>query len=336
MKRYLLRTLLYLLPFIAALAYYLFGVDKTAMRGDLGRLSQTQFHYTHPPLDPQSHWTACRSVDVVDIAPRAKDELVVFGDSFSAENDYLWPVGRWHQFMGGALGKRIVMPGFYQYPLEEFLSALTYCPEALGDTVVLQSGERMLVYRLCYLDFDNIARPQPSTRQASSDDWKKEWRRTSRKPMEYYKKRLGIDMPVGRAHLSRACFSTRPQELYFYNDDLQHPTGEEYSQALAHLRRLDSLAQAYGKTIFFVAIPDKYTAYRHLMTAMPDTVKRTLASPCLFDSVPCFINTLPVIDSLVASGTLDVYLPDDTHFSIPTAQAVGQYVARHIFPATGQ
>ena len=330
MKRYLLRTLLYLSPLLALLAYYCFIVDKEAMKGDLARLAQKEFHYTQPPLDPNAPRTACRDVDVVDIAPRAADELVVFGDSYTAENTRRWPDCRWHQFMGGALGKRIVVAGYFQEPLEEFLRALTYCPYALGDTIVLQSGERLLVFRLCYLDFDNISQPQPSQKQPAKGHWRKVWRKTSTQPIEYYKKQLGMDMPVGRMPLKRACFSVYPQELFFYKDDLQHPSEQEYTRALNNLRRLDSLAHACGKTIFFVAVPEKYTAYRHQITCQTDTAKLALEPPCMFDSEPYFINTLPLIDSLVGSDRLDVYLPDDTHFSIPTAQAVGQYVAARI------
>lgn len=330
MKRYLLRTLLYLLPLLALLAYYLFIVDHDAMKGDLGRLAQKEFHYTHPPLDPNAPRSDCRDVDVADIEPRDADELVVFGDSFTAENTRRWPNCRWHQFMGGLLGKRIVVAGYFQEPVKEFLSALTYYPEALGDTVILQSGERLMVYRLCYLDFDHIGPPMTTSQQPDKGRWRKVWRKTSKQPIEYYKKQLGLDMAVLQAPLKRACFSVRPQKLFFYKDDLMHPSEWEYSHALENLKRLDSLAHAYGKTIFFVAVPEKYTTYRNQIINPPDTIKRTLEAPCLFDTETCFINTLPVIDSLVESGTLDVYLPDDTHFSIPTAQAVGQYVARRI------
>ena len=329
MKRYLLRTLLYLSPLLALLAYYCFIVDKDAIRGDLARLAQKEFHYTRPPLDPNAPRTACRDVDVVDIAPRAADELVVFGDSYSAGNSR-WPDCRWHQFMGGMLGKRIVVAGYFQEPLEEFLRALTYCPEALSDSVILQSGERLLVTRLCYLDFDNISQPQPSQKQPDKDHWRKAWRKTSTQPIEYYKKQLGMDMPVGRMTLKRACFSIYPQELFFYKDDLQHPSEQEYNRALYNLKRLDSLAHACGKTIIFVGVPEKYTAYRQQISNQTDTAKLALEEPCPFDSVPFFINMLPLISSMVESDRLDVYLPDDTHFSIPTAQAVGQYVAARI------
>lgn len=330
MKRYLLRTLLYLSPLLALLAYYCFIVDKEALKGDLAHLAQKEFHYTHPPLDPSAPRTACRDVDVVDIAPRAADEWVVFGDSYTAEHPRRWPNCRWHQFMGGLLGKRIVVAGYFEEPLVEFLRALTYCPEALSDTVILQSGERLLVSRLCYLDFDNIDQPQPSTKEPTKGRWRKVWRKTSTQPIEYYKKQLGIDMPVGRMKLKRACFSVYPKELFFYKDDLQHPTKQEYTRALENLRRLDSMAHACGKTIFFVAVPEKYTAYRQQIANQIDTTKLALEAPCLFDSEPYFINMLPLISSLVDSDLLDVYLPDDTHFSIPTAQAVGQYVARRI------
>lgn len=330
MKRFLLHTLLYLLPLMALLAYFYLFVDMNAMRGDLARLTQKEFHYTRPQPDPNTPRTSCRDVDVDDIGPKAADEWVVFGDSYTAANSR-WPDSRWHQFMGGIVGKRIVVAGYFQEPLKEFLSALKHCPDDLGDTVILQSGERLIIYRLCYLDFDNINPPMVTPQQSTKDLWIEDLHDISSRPIEYYKKNLGLDPPpVGRVQLSRPCFSIHPQELLFYQEDLLKPMEWEYDRALENLKRLDSLAQSYGKTIIFVAIPEKYTAYRHQMVSPPDTAKRILESPCIFDSVPRFLNMLPLIDSLVNSGTLDVYLPDDTHFSNPTAKAVGQYVGSYI------
>ncbi len=65
---------------------------------------------------------------------------------------------------------------------------------------------------------------------------------------------------------------------------------------------------------------------------LKDAVKqeRFLESPCPFDTLPFFINTLPVMEDLNRQGIKDVYLPDDSHFSHPTACAVGNYAASRI------
>lgn len=336
MKRFLIRTLLYLTPLLALLAWYYLFVDQGAMRGDLGRLAQKEFHFTAPGLDPSVPRGRCRDVKEFwgvggEGCRLEDDEMMVFGDSFSAENDRLWPDCRWHQFMGGALERNIVMAGDWLNPLGSYLSALTYCPEALGKRVVVECGERSLIFRLCALDFDHV--PLPQARKAAgggSRDWKKEWHRESEKPVEYLKKQLGIDVPVVRAKLNRACFSDRPEELFFYFEDTITYTEAAYSKALKNLRRLDSLSRACGITMVFVAIPDKYTVYKDYVIAPLRKEKRTLEAPCLFETLPCFVNTLPLIKGLVEQGTVDVYMPDDTHFSIPTACAVGRYVAERM------
>lgn len=329
MKRFVLRTLLYLTPFLAVLAYYFLFVDKDAMKGDLGRMCQTEFHYDMPKLDPNACLASCRDVANDSILPLANDEIVLFGDSFSAENDLRWPGCRWHQFMGGAMGRRIVMTGNYLRPIDSYLATLMHHPERLSDTVIVETVERELVNRFCWLDFQEIQEEHPESATHDKETWRDKWNNDKRLPLQYYQRRMGIDVPVLTARLDTPMFSCRPNKLFYYaNDTITHNDWEIHT-AVSNMQKLDSLSLAKGITLLIVAIPDKYTAYRdHLVDITAD--KRTLASPCLFDNLPCFINTLPLIDSLIRNCQTDVYLPDDTHFSIPTAKAIGEFVANQI------
>ena len=340
MKRYLLRTLLFLVPFMALLAYYFFGADWAAMEGDLGRMTATEFHYTHPHLSPRPPMAECRNVETVaDIAPLADDEMVVFGDSFSIGDSL-----RWHQFMGAALHKRIVFAGRFYKPAEDLLDALLHHPDCLGDTVVLELVERNLV-SLAYLSFPqenptSLAAASPASDVAGNkqentfDVLKSKWRRKSRKPIQFYQHRLGIDVPVNVERLDGNYFSCRSDRLYYYQDDLySNLTPAQATAAIANWYHLDSLANSQGITLFLVAIPDKYTVYHRHILAPRFHGERLLEAPCPLDTLPRFINTLPLIASLVSTGTPNVYLPDDSHFSTPTAHTVGCHVASIIASA---
>lgn len=329
MKRFVLRTLLYLTPFLAALAYYYLFVDKDAMKGDLGRMSQTEFHYNMPKLDPNARLASCRDVATDSILPLADDEIVLFGDSFSAENDSRWPGCRWHQFLGGVISKRIVMTGNPLRPIDSYLATLMHHPERLSDTVIVETVERELVNRFCWLDFQEIKDEISETDTHNKETWRDKWNNNKRLPLQYYQRKMGIDVPVLTAQLDSPLFSCRPNRLFYYANDTIINSEWEIQTAVNNMQKLDSLSHANGITLILVAIPDKYTAYRnHLVDN--NTNKRTLAIPCLFDSLPCFINTLPLIDTLIDNSVTDVYLPDDTHFSIPTAKAIGIFVANHI------
>ena len=328
MKRFLIRTLLFLLPFIVALAYYLFFVDKEAMRGDLGRMSQTQFHYSKPQLDTLNV-APCRDVAMNLVMPLENDEIVVFGDSFSNENNRLWPGCRWHQFMGNKTRKRIVALRGIDNVVDDYLSTLILHPDRLSDTVIVESVERELIGRLCWVDFDSVAELQPPKPVRKAGPIRGWWRENRNRPLEYYQRKVGIDVPVLKARLNKPLFSCRPNKLFFFACDTIQHTDWEIQTSVANLRRLDSLSRAHGKTLFLVAIPDKYTAYHHYITG-GDTTKRLLEEPCPFDSIPCFVNTLPAISALIEEGVMDVYLPDDTHFSIPAAKATGEYVAKRL------
>lgn len=326
MKRFILRTLLYLSPLLVALAYYLLCIDKDALRGDLAQMTQDEFRYTRPGIDPFYPAATCRDIDIEDITTRKDCEMVVFGDSFSDENTR-WPNCRWHQFMGSMFGHDILNVRTWLEPVDCYLKVLVNHPQSLGDTVVIECVERAMIYRFCYLDFNDTILPTSS--QHAEPTKIELFKKEVRKPIQYYQRRLGIDVPAKVATLDSSCFTCRPNKLYYFEDDLIEHNEWELATALANYQRLDSLSSAKGVTLFLVAIPDKYTVYHHHIIGN-DGTKKLLEEPCPFDTLPRFINTLPPIAALVASGTKDVYLPDDTHFSNPTCQVIGQYVASRI------
>lgn len=329
MRRFLLRILLYLLPLLAAVGYYCFCVDPEALRGDLGRMTQLEFKYEKPAADTTIPRSECRDVEIEDIEPLAENEVVVFGDSFSAKNDRIWAGCRWHQYLGGAIRKNIVnIRTHSECPVNRYLTTLTLRPDLLGDTVILECIERYLINRLCSLDFEHTPDHLPDHPKETTASWFEDCRKTMHKPVQYYQRRLGIDVPVSSVKLNQPFFSTRPNTLYFFDEDIIPRSEKEIATAFANLCRLDSLSRAKGITLVVVAIPDKYTVYHHYFIK-PDNTKRVLESPCRFDSLPRFINLLPTLSKLVEAGIKDVYLPDDTHFSTIGTKATGLYVAEH-------
>ena len=329
MKKFIYRTILYALPIIIALLYFLIFVGIKPPVGDLARLSAQKPEYKLPELTKNHAIAPCRDEELYNFNHRDNNEIAVFGDSFSATNDRIWPSGRWHQFMGADISKRVVSVATVDNPFSQYLSTLTYNPELLGDTVVLESVERNMIWRLAYLDFDAIANPSEKHKK-KSPKWFRDIRLNLVLSLHYYKHKLGLDLQVMRSELDGTYFSYKPTQLSYIREDVTElPSEWEITTAMANLQRIDSLSQAAGITLFLVAIPDKYTVYHHHIIGN-DGIKKLLESPCPFDTLPRFINTLPPIATLVASGTKDVYLPDDTHFSNPTCQVIGQYVASRI------
>lgn len=331
MKRFLLRLLFYMLPLLVAVAYYYHGVDQKAVEGDIGRMTQLEFKYTVPVPNGSLHLAECRDVEIDSIGSLSEDEMVVFGDSFSSPNERKWPGCRWLQYMGDELNKSIVnVRAHRENPADKYLTMLTHHRDLLSDTVVIECVERYLIERLCALDFDNVPDYTP-TRPSKAKDWRSQLREEAFRPVQYYQRRLGIDVPVEHGKLDRPFFSVRPTDLFYFNEDMIPREEWEVEKAYVNLCRLDSLSRTKGITLFFVAIPDKYTVYhRHLVDT--DNSKRQLESPCRFDSLDCFINVLPVLSQLVENGVLDVYLPDDTHFSYIGAEATGRCVAGRLTP----
>lgn len=344
MKKFVIKTALYLAPFVLAFLWFKVGVDKALMRGDIARMSQRQFVYSPPEPDTSLTRSLCSDYPI-DSLPTDGNRYVVLGDSFSDHNERSWPNdSRWHQYLGGQMDRSIVSLRYRTFPepMTACLSLLIYAPEKLSDTFFVETVERMLIVRGLDLNFDSATplqslipeppTPQPQTTKRTFHPKKllAKLNRAAAEATEYYKKQLQIENLVLHETLDADYFSCRPNHLYFYFEDTIARSATDIAQARRNLEILDSIAKNKNKTMVIVAIPDKFTAYQPHTTRPTPYDNRLLNHPSPFDSLPFFINTLDTISPLIESGIKDVYLADDTHFSATAARAVGLFVANKL------
>ncbi len=215
--------------------------------------------------------------------------------------------------------------------------------DKIPNIVIVESVERSFIGRLCSLNFNkkyslkedvnNQIEILPSTsKKKTFVAW----------AQEYYKKKVGIDNPVGHYPLSQPLFSCKnhEQDLFFINDkgygdyyidsDLDIP--DSSSIALAQLK-LDSLfhyAACHNVELFYLVAADKYDVYQEYITvAHPQ--KNTLEDFSKhFKGNTHFLNSKDFILPAIHNGEKDMYYCDDTHWSTKSAKLVGEELVRRI------
>lgn len=136
---------------------------------------------------------------------------------------------------------------------------------------------------------------------------------------------------VREFELHTARFSSRhPRTLLVVTHDVHKAqwTRDDVERMRCQLLRLQRRVEAGGRTLFVaMLVPDKLSAYHADLVdhAAPGTRLDAVIDPRL---------NAPRIDvalrAAIEAGTLDVYLPDDTHFGAAGHAIAAQVVAQHI------
>lgn len=143
---------------------------------------------------------------------------------------------------------------------------------------------------------------------------------------------LGRWTPVVRElELRTPRFSSRhPCTLLVVSHDLQKArwTEQDYAAMRCALLRLQQRVEADGRTAFVaMLVPDKLSAYHAdlLDPGAPASVLDTVMDPRLH---------APRVDAAlrtaIEAGTVDVYLPDDTHFGAAGHAIAAEVIARYL------
>ena len=334
MRKFLIHTLLFFLPLILLMAYALPFVMQAESMGDLARMSGTRFRYEQQPPDTIHARAVCTDIALGEHLPDSLkgDFILILGDSFSNSNP-IWPYNsRWHQYMGGFLGHRVVSVSKAGInPFQLFLTMLKYRPTELPDTVIIETVERAFVPRIIHLDFDSTPTPNvfKSHRIPKAS--------VHERLLTYYKAKLNIDRPVLTLQLDTNLFSCRPNKLYALKEDtIQYPF-QDASLIRNNFLHFVNLATEYGITIFVLLIPDKYTVYHHRCVENQFAQSyRLMEDSSIVNVSERLLNPLPLLRNLVDQGEQDVYLPDDSHFSSLAAKEIGLFVASKLQPMRTQ
>ena len=314
MKRFLLsivspRKSPFLLLLMAWLYYSSISDDIT---GDLGRLGQIVFSREYR-MQEQFLKESVPLIDWCDTSCFSTSDIVFIGDSYSK---LIYPD------LVSSITQRKSAKFFtdnIESPEETFV---TLCNSGvkMPKVVVVESGERGIVPRLCYLSFSSTVEPQVSLSRS--------------KPKQtdfstYYKNQIFNNHAVLSIPLRDSLFTCpgKENQLYFYQDDLRFPDEEQIQTAIEKLDSLFMFARDRNICLFYVVAADKYDVYQEFAANNEYPEKNLLDRFAEYEANPFYVNTKHVLLENVREGVKDVYYADDTHWSPIGCRIVAEYVA---------
>ncbi len=329
------------LAYAAVIAFGLYGRQFEPLTGDLTRIgwfAENEFGWSLPQRRFVPPLAAAATLD-------GRYDIIAVGDSFTAE-EYN-PGITWPHFLARDTGAAIGIFDSGIDSLERVLASPAWRdhpPAALIYEIV----ERSLVPEHRAGDagrcLATIATPLPVlaiaprdiaaqivTRPTSRgwDDWPASYAMNYllENALRWWRGReatSAVRLEMGEAGL----FSSRhDRSLLVYAEDFNKASWSmaEWRAAICDLARIQDRVEANGHTVFLAMIvPDKLTVYAPFL---PDQRFAELSQLRLLDDIPS-VNLVRVDRALDPRARVDVYLPDDTHWSSATHEMAAEMVLR--------
>lgn len=339
MKRFVIKTLLMLLPLVAAVVAYVTLIEPHRT-GDLGKLGILPPDDDYLTRISEGALDTMRVVNITSLAQVEGDSVILtIGDSFSKQGRYGYQNCLATLYPGYTVFNLKAARDVDQYQLAVDMLRRN---DRLPPIIIIECVERYLVERLADLDFSHSLPPVEAMPVEPVPSQQSMLRRmisgTSDAvhsvtdevffTQDYLKKWCGIDDPVHHLKLNRRFFTYNGDgdDLYFYGEDLVVPADSAIQASIAGMDSLLNLVHNSSSQVFFLVAADKYDVYRNFAVNNPYGWKGQLQYFTKYNSDFRFINTLPLLLPHVEQGELDVYRCNDTHWSVKAAQ----YVAREI------
>ncbi len=205
--------------------------------------------------------------------------------------------------------------------------------------VVVQSVERATAYRIDNLNIDTLIdyrkmllhRPPPAATNGK-------------------KPQLGVYQLLGRTYnwamaqlksidvliiekCDRELFSIKPNYLYATKDDIKYNPELSEDELVRYYEKINYVNQRFkdsGIDFYFLVAVDKYDLYQDYIISNPYPRQKNLDQMSVHFDSTYFINSKPILKSMVERGVKDVFYAEDSHWSPIASKAIGYLVAKKI------
>lgn len=329
MKKIVIRLIIFLIPFVLLAANYLLVIHTRERSGDLGRVGHRYFEKGyHTKLSPVIEEQFVKDIRI-DSLPDSIYILCV-GDSFSNK---LLCDQRWSEYTGEMLNRQIInIPPSNLSPANIIHSFLSVCPDdRLPRIIIMETIEREAVPILSTLDFNNPENLD-SIKYMPEDAFGIP-PFSYRNAIEYYQRKLGMNLHLVYSNLKEPVFSAKGDEsnLICYYQDTTQFSNEEVQMAVDNLEQLHNLAECRGVKLFYLICPNKANIYWPYITEKDKRMFfNILGRTSTFDTLPYVYSPLQMLREKVSQGEKDVFYCDDSHWPPKTAKLVGERMAKFI------
>ena len=326
MKRFIIKTLFYFIPFICLYGGYKI-INKYYISGDLGELGQIPFGKNYYENLKRNHLTDnlvinTRIAFCEKFRPENVSKIFTIGDSFSQQK-----IAGYQNYLGHLLEDSIINITKNGEHFETVISLLNsgFIDSTICKVMVIEQVDRYAIVMLNYIDFEKQY-------NLPDDDNQDEENRD--KDFDLYnfcswiRLQFGYDSPVFRHNLKQDCFSHYfSRKLFHYIEDynFKQTKAADIEKAKENLILLNKKFSEKGIKLILLIAADKYDVYRPFMTdnSLPvDTTTDWLSNlPDVF-----VIDTKSILQEMVRNGEKDVYMINDTHWSYKASEAVAKKI----------
>jgi hypothetical protein len=334
MKKFLLKlshTVLPVFLLLLGLTAYVTLSVLPRTTGDLGNLALIPFDCPDDSTDEMKE-VLFKSINQSDSLKDVHADVLTIGDSFSR-------MGRLgYQNYLAAQGVSVVNCAreLYENPFQYAYNILDR--ELIDSThisvLVVQVGERDLVSRSEEFDVNKVDMKELNlaTSSSSSDGNPNAWSLLRARDFLMYRLQWS---PVYKVTLDKDYFSNKePRSLYFYCADITNGVNiGETSREIIHqvYQILTRKAEERGIALLLMFPVDKYDMYQDHIVDNPYPRKTYVEDAHeIFGDTPHVLLCKYLLTPLIENGEKDVFLFDDSHWSIKASEIVGKELSQRV------
>ena len=131
------------------------------------------------------------------------------------------------------------------------------------------------------------------------------------------------------ANLNRKFFSVEGETLLYYSGDIEKITGsrmESFEQINSNLNKLAEILAKKGISLYFMPCVDKYDLYSPYILQNHHPRNDFFESFLVLSKKYTFIDTKEILSKMLLEGIIDVFYPDDSHWSWKASQRIFETV----------
>lgn len=342
MSKFLKLLFLFLTPFILLIFNYMLFFKKS--EGDLNRLgkvvfdpdyrTQFQHQFNKPKLYFELSPQVLKTSDSVGI--------LTLGDSFSDQNNYGYQnyLSSFQHLKVYNLDKKFI-PKNNQIEFAFALKNENILYSMNVKYLILQVVEREFVRRgteinmnqiipLHYFDLDRTISEVPKN---SDLNIIKDIFRFPLYNSFYNFHNKGLISPVYKMKLKSKLFTTRDQELFFFEGDIDNLIFNDFNNIQKLNDNLNFLSDELNKNnikLIVLPAPDKYDLYQDFIAdnPLPDNNFFDMFNELKKNYI--YINSKKLLKNYLNNGKKDVYFADDTHWSPIASKIIAKEISELI------
>ena len=333
MKKFLIKLSYTVLPvflLLFGLVAYVTLYISPRTTGDLGHLAYIPFD-CQEDAPGEMEELLFEDVRQTDSLRNIHVDVLTVGDSFSRMGKLGYQNYLAAQGVSVVNCKRELYDNPFQYAYNILDRGLV--DSANVSVLVVQVGERDLVIRseefdVTKVDIRELGSKSPSNGGGSANDW------SLLRARDFLMYRLDKS-PVYKVTLDKDYFNSKePRSLYFYCADITNGVniGDASRQKIQEVYQiLTRKANERGIALLLMIPVDKYDMYQDHIVDNPYPRKTYIEEAReIFGDTPNVLLCKDLLTPLIEKGEKDVFLFDDSHWSIKAAEIVGKELSKRV------